>query len=107
HQLGAFTQVRNSATALDQNWANHEAVGEHLADVAAEITLAGSESGKIAYAFGGRYLDISGLHDQRIARLARQANADQRFRDYLLESYGLPDVYVDPEAQYWYARMSN
>lgn len=106
HQLGAFTEMRGRASAALDGWDAYAVVGERLKPWRDEVTLAASESGLAPYLFGGRHLDLAGLNDATVARLAGTPDATERFRRYLETAWGLPDVWVEPGAQYAYAHLA-
>ncbi len=106
HQLGAFTEMRGRASAALDGWDAYAVIGERLGPWRDEVTLAASESGLAPYLFGGRHLDLAGLNDATVARLAGTPDAAERFRRYLESEWGLPDVWVEPAAQYAYAHLA-
>ncbi len=81
------------------------ALGRALASLPG-LSIAYSEAGAIPYYSGARFLDVAGLNDAFIARNRFRPDFDRTFRTYVLDRYGLPDVWIDPPDEYGYARLA-
>ncbi len=103
-EVGMLTGVKSSA--MSSRPIDNEALGRTLGSIGG-ISVAGSESGAIPFFAGSRFLDLGGLNDAFIASNRFKPDIAERFRDYLVRVYGLPDVYIDPAAEYSYALMAN
>jgi arabinofuranosyltransferase len=103
-ELGTWNVVKRSVASARPLC--NEAIGRAFESFEG-ISIAGSESGAIPYFSNGRFLDLGGLNDAFIARNRFKPDIVWRFRDYLEGTYGLPDVYLDPFPEYYYASMAN
>jgi arabinofuranosyltransferase len=103
-ELGMMPTV--SKAAMLRRPIYNEAIGRTLS-VFPGISVAGSESGAIPYFAGGRFLDLGGLNDAFVARNRFKPDMTRRFRDYLVSTFGLPDVYIDAFPEYDYALMAS
>ncbi len=84
---------------------SYQEIGKTVADLKG-LSCATSEAGALPFFSGCRTLDLGGLNDPFIAKhRLHDPDFAAHFANYLENEFGLPDLYIDPFADYPYAQM--
>ena len=111
YNVGDIAPVKWSIKRANEAHALYGEIGRSLAGIP-EMSAATSDVGQFPYFAQCRVLDLAGLTDEFVAQNRFRfpygdPHFSQLFQDYLVNEFGLPDVYIEPPPEYYYALLSN
>ena len=103
-QAGYFPRVKLEMKTFFEDHAQYARLGAALNSIHG-ATLATTEAGQLPYFSDWQSIDLAGLNDEFIAKNRFRPDIKNLFANYL--SKKMPDLYVQPPPECWYADMES